>query len=250
MVMHDGFKVSGRRGGARGSEGWGKRPFTPVRPPQPPPASARAPAHSTRSARRRAKQHVTAASRGGRCGSGYQHSGGARAAASRGVRGRGQWAREAGPPPIPPRPSWRIFRPLGLGRTDGSRRGSFATQVLMRSPRRHGRGRRGLEGEVRETRESGPRRGQAHGWLGEGARWREEAEPPQLSWAVQGRRAGKVPGRFVCLFGKPKPGETVTRFSLDGMGANGSVWQGGGLELISLGGRKGAEGRGGVAWVP
>lgn len=65
MVMHDGFKVS-KRGGALGREGWEKRPSTPVRPPQLPPASARAPAHSSLSAQQWAKQHVTIASRGGR----------------------------------------------------------------------------------------------------------------------------------------------------------------------------------------
>lgn len=43
----------------------------------------------------------------------------------------------------------------------------------------------------------------------------------QRSRAAPGRRAGRVPGRLVCLFGKQKPGETVARFSLDGVGANG-----------------------------
>lgn len=62
------------------------------------------------------------------------------------------------------------------------------------------------------------------------------------------RRAGTVLGRFVCLFGKWGPGETLTRFSLDMMGANGSVWEEGDPELISLG-RRGAERLGGVAWV-
>lgn len=64
----------------------------------------------------------------------------------------------------------------------------------------------------------------------------------QRSRSAPERRAATVPGRFVCLFGKPKPGETVTRFSLDGMGANGSVWQEGGPELISLGGGGGSGG--------
>lgn len=68
--------------------------------------------------------------------------------------------------------------------------------------------------------------------------------------AAPGWRAGTVAGRFVCLFGKREPGETVARFSLDGMGTNGSVRQEGGPELISLGDRRGTEGRGGVAGVP
>lgn len=33
------------------------------------------------------------------------------------------------------------------------------------------------------------------------------------------------------------------------MGANGNVWEEGGPELISLRGKRGAEGLGGVAWV-
>lgn len=64
------------------------------------------------------------------------------------------------------------------------------------------------------------------------------AERSLLWW----RRGGRVAGRFVCLFGKPEPGETVARFSLDGMGANGSVWQQGSPDFISLRGRRGAEG--------
>lgn len=36
MVMHEGFKVSEREGGARGGEGWGKRPSTPSARPSPP----------------------------------------------------------------------------------------------------------------------------------------------------------------------------------------------------------------------
>lgn len=65
----------------------------------------------------------------------------------------------------------------------------------------------------------------------------------QPSRAAPGKRAGTLAGRFVCLFGKREPGETVARFSLDGMGVNGSVWHEGGPELITLGGRRGAEGQ-------
>ena len=201
MVMHDGFKVSGRRGGGLGEGRVGGRGRLPpsARPPQPPPVSARAPAHSTPSARRRAKQHVTAASRGARCGSGYRRSRGAQAAASRGVPGGGRWAREAGLPPTPPRPSWRIFRPLGLGRTDGRRRGSLATQVLTRSPRRHERGGRGLAGEVRERRKRERPATGGKGMIGWRGREVAGGGGAQLSRAAQGRRAGKVPGWFVCL---------------------------------------------------
>lgn len=70
------------------------------------------------------------------------------------------------------------------------------------------------------------------------------------SRAAPGWGAGTAAGQFVCLLRKREPGETVARFSLDGMGANGSVWQGGSLELISLGSRRGAQGRRGRGLGP
>lgn len=69
-----------------------------------------------------------------------------------------------------------------------------------------------------------------------------------VSRAAPGWRAGTATGRFVCLFRKREPGETVARFSLVGLGANGSVWQGGSFELMSLGGRRGVEGEGAGLW--
>ena len=91
------------------------------------------------------------------------------------------------------------------------------------------------------------------------ARWRSHG-PNSIGWkvlevvggsraqpcpAARWRRAGTIAGKFVCLFGKWEPGETVARFSLDGVGANGSVWQEGGPELHGrIGGEFRARGRG------
>ena len=92
MVTRDGVKVS-EGGGGSGEGGLGeKRASTLVSPPQPPPTSALAPARSTPSTKRRAKQHVTAASRAGHFSSRHQHSGAERAAVHRSVHGRGRQA--------------------------------------------------------------------------------------------------------------------------------------------------------------
>lgn len=190
MVMHDGFKVSA-------GEGWGKRPSSPTALPSPLPLRPRPrPLHSKRAAA--GKQHVTTASRGGRCGSCYRRSGGARAAPAKVYRGGGRRDREAGPPP--PRPRYSVNLQACGPREDRREEAGLAGHAgpNQESTKARGGGRR-REGRRRERPAAGAGRGRhspgSIGWRGRGV-WRRR------STAVPGRSAEESwpGGGTVCLF--------------------------------------------------
>ena len=181
MVMHDGFKVSEGEGGLGEGRvgGRGSLPLS-ARPSPLPPRPRPRPLHSKRAAAGKTTRDT------------LPHAAAAATPATRAVEG-------CEPPPakvcrggdggperrgrllLPSLDARGISWPVGLGRTDGRRRGCPAALVLLKSPRRHEGAGGGGGGEERAARDP---------LAGGGERWRR-----RRSAAHPGRRRGGELGR-------------------------------------------------------